>query len=328
MVGASSCPGTLFPGHPSLGEPVADALKQVADEAAGERVSGIRQQLNLLSQLAGGDEAIAELAQMITWRELIHTGYFRQEAVVSAIAQHIAAGKATRAKFSFAKVSNPSRQSFHALAVAKATLALLVVGSLSVAAFSAFDAAIIPYTASYQLNQIAAFVAGPTGSQPELVNLPYVSTPGQLFSRLSALGRITNWKSALQRIANENTRARSAQRLAYSLGHAGNFDELKALLGDVDTVTRSEEPRVGAAVGLQGLIGALTGDRRVDQAFIDNMLGLFYDSRSPEFESLVKEWLVPALYARGLDERARQFAVDPADPAASGCGKEKRVGVS
>jgi len=317
-------PRRAGPGHLALGRPVADDLKR----KAGKRLSGIRQQLSLLSSLKTGDRAVTELAQTITWRELIHTSYFRETAVVGAIARHIVGGKPVRPARDPAEALSTPPHPFHALAVARAALALLVVGSLSLAAFSAFSAVIVPYTATYQLNQIAGFVAGPTGSQPELVNLPYDSTPGQLFSRLHALGQIKEWKPALQRIANENTRARSAQRLAYSLGHAGDSYELTVLLSDVDTATRSEEPRVQGAVALQGLIGALTGDHSVDKTFVDRMLGLVHNSGQIEsFEPLLSEWLVPTLYARGSDERARQFADDPVDYAAGTCGREKRVAI-
>jgi len=325
MTGSADAPEALLRGQPALRDPIASDLRQAADRVAGESVSGIRQQLSLLSKLKTGDEAIARLARTITWRELIHTSYFNQAEVVRAIARHV--GGAPGPCQGWTPAASPIRpqRPFHALAAAKAALVLLVVGSLSLAAFSAFNAAIAPYTASYQLRQIANSVASERGLQPELVNLRYDSAPGELLIRLYALGELDDPKGALQRIANEDTRGRAAQRLAYSLGHAGKASELSRLIADVQTIPGFEGSRVRGAVALQGLLGVLTTASEVDRSIVSKALDSVEDSDRLVFEAFMTQWIIPSLYARGLDDMARRAGGDRMNSSDGDCGEERNV---
>jgi hypothetical protein len=325
MTEAAQCPQALRPGQRPLEDPVAGQMSQEVDRMAGESVGGFRKQLNLLAKLRTADEALARLARAITWRELIHTSYFNQPEIVRAIAAHVAgrAGRGQDSSPADAVVTYP--RALHALAAAKAALAVLVLGSLSIGAFSAFNAAIEPYISSYQLTRIANAVASNVGLQPELVNLRYDSTPGRLLTRLYVLGRLSDPKSALERIANEDTRSRSAQRLAYSLGHASKTTELMQLVTDMPTIPGFEGTRVSAVVGLQGLAGALAADTEIDRSLVSKILDLVHDEDRGELQELLGQWIVPWLHARGLEDMVQRAGGDYADLADATCSAEKEV---
>jgi hypothetical protein len=306
MIRASSFPAVLSPGHPALSGPIAQELQRSANQFSGATVSDFRRDLGFLSKLKTADEAITKLVQSITWRELIHTSYFANSDFVRTIAACIRnPNRLVIGEKAVISIAKPPR-AFQALAAAKATIAFLLISALALAAFFAFSASIAPYAAPHQLDEIYNAVAGEGTIKPELLNLAHDQTLGELLGRLRALNRLKGAGPTLQQIKNTNSRVHAAQKIAYSLGHSGNFRELSSLIQEVQK--GGVPTSVAVVVGLQGLIGALASDAYKDEVELDSLLRFLklYLYNDKQYEPLVTRWLLPLLFIRGLEQKVQE----------------------
>jgi hypothetical protein len=78
-------------------------------------------------------------------------------------------------------------------------------------------------------------------------------------------------------------------------------------------------------MGLQGLLGSLTADSEVDRSIVSKALDFVEDADRQVFEPFMTQWIIPSLYARGLEDMVRRAGGDRMNSSDGDCGEERNV---
>jgi hypothetical protein len=227
MARAWSAPTPLQPGWAPLPASVASPIAASADAKAAMASSVLRSRLRALGDYSRADDAIASLAAVMSWQELIHTSYFEHQSIDRLIGGHILDTSGVHGIGNVDDELDQWRRSRpvtsaemvvkhgHQLALPIARLARLLGTTIliTVAASASYSAWVAPFTDRAQVEEINRRTLGPS-----LLVAENSSGLSETIVRLFALGRISDTVDLMRSIAGSNKL--TAERMATALGFA------------------------------------------------------------------------------------------------------------
>lgn len=292
----SRAPAVMQGAVKGLSTELADELTASADSKAVDSVHRLRALLESAYDSQGSKVLFDRISSVVSFQEIIHTSYFDHPALCKLLIEHVAsslrtagAGNpampalpqdvaigASKLKSSPASASlrNAGRRTAAAqLRSLEAVTALtLFVGPgllLALAGASAYEAVIAPYTASYQVRQIAGVL-----HDPERTHVSLQPAVGNLIKRLMLLGAIGDPIAALEGIADTDARRYGAPALAHGLGEGSRWTDVDRLavsqriVGDTLYISTAAQIRAAAMLGAMGrklsIPPALWGELQTD----------------------------------------------------------------
>jgi tetratricopeptide (TPR) repeat protein len=225
MSRASSAPVALQPGWAPLPLAVGSAIAKSADTKAANASAALRIRLRAAGDYGKADEAVASLAAVLTWQELIHTSYFEHSAIHKLIAGHVRDASAMNAIESSKDELDQWRRSRPpasaelvvrhrrrlALPIVRLAQMLGTTLLIAIAASASYSAWVAPFTERTQIDEIARRTLGQS-----LFVIENSSSLAETILRLIALDRIGNIEKVLRELENSNRL--TVERIATAAG--------------------------------------------------------------------------------------------------------------
>ena len=268
---AGAFPAALEPGWPPLFDSLSTKMKCSADERAGVSAGRLRDALAAMAKESSGQTALAEIAKVVGWDEIIHTSYFNVPELGYMIASWIQNRTLpTFVPVDFKRLKTPGdnkrrqRQKSFALPAAFASFAAAASIALSLGCDIAYQSGVEPLTSWYQLEQIAERL-----KQRRIVAAANGAVIGNLVARLYSLNALlvdlttTNFKNDISNrlygvvkdTLDEDQRFHALQRVFFHLGYAKRHDDILRLLQDATAAFGYNSKKVEAILAISAELG-------------------------------------------------------------------------
>ena len=238
------------------------AISQSASLQTASTAGGLRTRLASLANYHSSYRAIRSLGREITWKELIHNSYYRDAAVIEALASHISGASIPRLPGAPAKVGQYKRRppfESRILPAAAAFVIAVMALVLFMPARLVFLAVIFPVSNEAQLLIIAEAM-----KQPEIISQDYRISGDNFLDKAISLLSEASYPSIsdefLPLMTSPSTRSIVAESLAHDFAYRGKEAELAQLLNRVRNIA-PDNARLLAAVYANAFLGSIAADR-------------------------------------------------------------------